>query len=497
MFQLPLLTQPAPDTGERYLLPIRFGDQPWNFVLASTYDGLALRDGDSCRVGLEQPPGGCVNSSVTWCDPKRGDVGPDGAYLKRKAYQRIVSLAVSIFEPRCATGSMALQPVGANPVATILDFDALRPIHGVGADQGLGPVDVLPSFWGVSGAAGILGVGSQASSKPWSVLLGQLGADAFTLDLNPTGMPSAIIAGNSARTSRDGIQWSSQRAPTAFQSFDVYDPSVCGAQLLGAAETPIWPGLIDTTSSCLALPTPAFDALFSWVAAANCSEAPGSSGSRRCYLRSGAQPSTLPVLSFRLTQHAPQLQLPLETLLLSDGSGELCVRERSYVVTSPGAPPLDGGFSTTPYILFGTKALQGFRIHVDMGGSQHRVGLEPRNPPLTFEDQVARRAASCASRPTCVGQQRYVAANNECAQPSCSFFYQVLDADAGQCAWDPTFQVWFAIVLGGFAIAELLLQQLQISIPEKFDRAAANGQVSEPAYEAAIDLGDASQEARA
>ena len=166
---------------------------------------------------------------------------------------------------------------------------------------------------------------------------------------------------------------------------------------------------------------------------------------RRCFLPPAANASMLPVLSFRLSQHASPLHLPLEALLLpplsaqearrlglprslhpaaiGGGARELCVRSQ---------PPASSQFTSRSQqsaapdwqqpVTFGTSVLQSFVSYFEMLPEQHRVGLAPKYPPPSRPERAARRAASCAARALCAGEQRYAAVTNTCEQPICDAF---------------------------------------------------------------------------
>lgn len=114
---------------------------------------------------------------------------------------------------------------------------------------------------------------------------------------------------------------------------------------------------MDTGASCLSLPRALFDALFAWLPAANCTEATAlaaTATSRGCRIPPTFDASTLPVLTFRLAQHAHTLQLPLEEMLTSavaaDGSREFCILPRESSLDSGGVA--DGPLR--PQIIVGT-----------------------------------------------------------------------------------------------------------------------------------------------
>jgi hypothetical protein len=201
-----------------------------------------------------------------------------------------------------------------------------------------------------------------------------------------------------------------------------------------------------------------YDAMLAWLAVADCSfESESVLTLQRCRIPPSVDPATLPVLSFRLAQHAPQLQLPLEHLLLAptpDGDRELCIQR---------LPEQDWTF--TQSIILGTVVLQHFAAHFEMHPGQLRVGLAPKRAPLAAAERAQRRAASCFAQAQCTGQQRYVAAMNRCEQPDCNSFCVSLDEASGTCVFWPSFRAIFTLLLGGFAIAEMALHEAQHRLP--------------------------------
>lgn len=150
--------------------------------------------------------------------------------------------------------------------------------------------------------------------------------------------------------------------------------------------------------------------------------------------------------------------------------------EAGLVAGSSGAAASSGSDADSPLIppiVLGTRVLEQFEVHYELRHSGPRVGLAPKRPLLEPAERVARRNASCAAQATCVGQQRYFAARNECEPPSCGAFFQAIDEEAGVCVWDGGFVVMIATFLTLFGTAEMVLQQLHVSIPGKYLREAA------------------------
>ena len=480
---VPLSPSQTPDGAYRYLVDVDVGE-PSQRIAAMLDTGshyLMLRDSSqgacrpgfgtqaACRPGHSSPQHRhCFNASAssTFRDDEAKsetvEFSIDGLAIEAtfdRAFDRMVLSEVN-------TSGAALPSSGSGAA----DGTPLSLI-GSTASGAIGPVCRLPYFW--ADAAGVLGVSPRRrldSPQSWESYITRFGSK-FSLDLNGgTGAPSRLGLGATNRSWGVGaVQWSSKQYELSFHRLELFDLSICGASLLGAVSNH-WPALVDTGASCLALPAELHDALFAWVGVMNCTEsaptadqrrydAPLHGVGRRCWLPGGISPSTLPVLSFRLSQHAPQLQLPLEELLLppvEDGSRELCIRVRAS--SSNHAP-----FQLP--IIIGTKWLNHFVAHFEMLPGQRRVGFAPKQMPLTRATDAARRAASCAKPAQCTGQQRYVAATNRCEPPQCTAFFVQLDEESGTCVYWTSFRVMLTAVLGAFSVAELVLHQAQQRLP--------------------------------
>ena len=446
MGTLALVTRSAAD-GPRYLLPVVVsGSRPSTslLLLATTYDAAVLHASSAdCQL--------CFNASAPSSDScKIGAWDQEG----------------QIFDPWCAADAFDFLSDESVPIS----LSALRPEPSLpwrlmakwGADASSLAISGVP-------ASGVFGLGGLGRPGQWAASFGAYGF-RFTLDLKPMDQQSHIVIGSSSGRSDDNagsgstIQWSVQRHPSSLHTLDVYALSICGASLLG---TSTWPALVDTSASCLGLPAPIFTALFSWVAAACSGDGRHGGDGTRCRVQpdaNGVLP-TLPILTFRLSQHGPQLQLPLASLLLpaADGSDptaarELCIRNLESDTYNAG----DAFPEERAHILLGTHVLSQFRVHIEAAPGQRRVGFEPRDAPLSLTDRVAPQRA-CAARTECVGQQSFLAATDTCHQPECSAFFQTVDVAEGRCKWLPEFQVGAAIVLGGFALVELAMQRLRVA----------------------------------
>ena len=454
-----LVTRTTPDGAYRYLLPITLGGidcansslahceaQSLDLMIDTGSSYLMVRDMARGACSTADPPvyGDCYNSSAS-----ATNVGPTGGAS--------FSLAID-----------GLQIVGSFSAATdIMEVAgtsrAVRvSVAEVGAvsNNGIGPPALVPYFW--ADAAGVLGLSPQPrASYPWEVYVAGFGS-RFSLDLQPPGRRSRLGLGAPNRSWAVGApQWSSQQHSPAFHRLELVDLAVCGAALIGDRSS-YWPALVDTGASCLGLPERLFDALFAWVAVANCTGP--SSPTHRCILPPGVPAASLPTLSFRLRQNAPQLQLPLEDLVLparADGARELCILRlpKPTDAARPWPQPWP-----QPIIL-GTQALLPFVTHFEMGEGRRRVGLAAKHAYAPAAARAAQRRASCAAKARCTGQQRYQASDNRCMQPSCKAFFMELDADEGVCRYATSFRVVIALIIGIFGLVEIVLHEAHHRLP--------------------------------
>ena len=496
-----LTTRPFPEPavgGTGYLLPIDVGTPRERALvwLATTAEGLLLRG--SCD---DRSPGWCFHASLA--SSSLEDIVGDEARGYRPELEGVSSWW---------TDDVVLPARREDAEA---EHDGSLPYERVAL--GL----LAPPQWAeVGGAAGVLG----AACGPWRDLIAPYGF-AFALDLHAhtSDSPSRLHLGpfNNSRGllgAAGPIQWGYMqvRPPIAV---DLFEPSICGASLLGTTSGH-WPAIVNTSEPCLVLPYALHEALFAWLAVADCTKAV----SQRCTVPA-ALATSLPVLTFRLAQHAVMLQLPLEALLLSDaevplpnGARELCIRRAEdeqaaaadggeasngnvngdasgHSVSdaaswSPTPPPPPRGEDWTvddvyngasyaaerrpmhPPIVLGTQFLQHFIVHAELRRNGPRVGLAPRYDPVPPLDRAAWRAASCAPQATCVGQQSYVATLNECVQPDCSAFFQALDESTGVCVRHSSFVVAVTVILAIFGSAELALQTLHTKWTARYAREA-------------------------
>ena len=479
---VPLLASQTPDGAYRYLVDLDVGapSQRIAVMLDTGSHYLMLRDSSqgachpghhsqACHLGHSVPQHRlCFNASASATfrddEPKSESVefSIDGLAIEATFDRAFDQMMLSGVDSTCGDAGQSSGPESSAASGTPLS------LIGSTSSGGIGPVCRLPYFW--ADAAGVLGVSPRRrvdSPQWWESYITCFGYK-FSLDLNGgTGAPSRLGLGVANRSWGVGaVQWASKQYELSFHRLELFDLSICGATLHGAVSNH-WPALVDTGASCLALPAELHDALFAWVGVVNCTDsaptdrydAPLQGVGRRCWLPAGISPSTLPLLSFRLSQHAPQLQLPLEELLLSpleDGSRELCVRVRA---SSSNHVPFQ-----LP-IIIGTKWLNHFVAHFEMLPGQRRVGFAPKQMPLTRAADAARRAASCARPAQCTGQQRYVAATNRCEPPQCTAFFVQLDEESGTCVYWTSFRVMLTAVLGAFSIAEVVLHQAQQRLP--------------------------------
>ncbi len=461
-----LIPRPTPDGAYRYLLPINIGGgghaQEVAVMLDTGSSYLMVSDVSRGACHEDDPAvyGSCYNSSASVtsvANPSGGagfSIAIDGLQIDGSFTSSLDELALpGVARP------------GGSPTVTVAQLGAV-------STNGIGPRDVLPYFW--ADAAGVLGLSPQPRAvlaHPWDAYLSSFGS-AFTLDLNPTGRSRLGLGAPNRSWAVGALQWSAAQNAPAFHRLELFELAVCGAGLIGQTSV-FWPALVDTGASCLGLPEPLFEALFAWVSVANCSTP--RTPTSKCRVPASVPAASLPVLSFRLTQNAPQLQLPLEELLLPadpvDGARELCV----LPLPAPGGetPPWSSPWPQP--IILGTHALQPFVAAFEMSATRRRVGLAAKAVPAPAAERAARRAASCAVRAECRGQQRFEASRNRCVQPECQAFFSSLDAEAGVCRYSASFRVVIAMVIGAFGLVEMVLHEAQHRLPLLSSAAGPDG----------------------
>jgi len=484
---LPLEPRQATGGGWRYLLSVGVGTptQTLLLLLDTGSHQLLLRDAarGACGPGEPPSPPTCFNSSASTSIQERTD--------QENTFTYVVDVDVNLNgRYRTARDVVALGGTDAIDEAGSGAQSATRPwvaLLEAASQGGIGPVERVEHF--LADAAGVLGA-SHWPDGPWQSMLNIVsgGTDTFALDLN-RGEASRLVLGGTY--SAADIAWSQSQTAPDFQELLLYSPSVCGAELLGASSG-WWLALIDSGSSCLGLPSNVFYGLFRWIdpslrqcsfelhdgetsdeEAAGSGEGGASGGgasnnaylsARRCYLPRGADAASLPTLSFRLSQTGPLLRLPLSELLLptdADGTREFCVRSHTSSTVS--------GETRLIPILLGSQALHAFYAVFQMQPGAARVGLAPKHSANTAPNatlDALRRASGCAAQPTCIGQQTYVAASNECVPPNCAERYsRSYDEASGTCALSTGFEALALVLLVGFAVAELTLQEWQVRLP--------------------------------
>lgn len=470
---LPLEPRQATGGGWRYLLSVEVGtpNQTLLLLLDTGSHQLLLRDAarGACGPGEPPSPPTCFNSTASTSIQERTD--------QENTFTYVVDVDVNLNgRYRTARDIVALggiDPIdeaGSGAQSTTRPWVALLEAASQG---GIGPVDRVEHF--LADAAGVLGA-SHWPDGPWQSMLNIVsgGTDTFALDLNH-GDESRLVLGGTY--SAADISWSESQTAPDFQELLLYSPSVCGADLLGASSG-WWLALIDSGSSCLGLPSNVFYGLFRWIdpSLRQCSfdlhdgetseEAEGGASggtaylsARRCYLPRGADPAALPSLSFRLSQTGALLHLPLSELLLptdADGTREFCIRSHTSSTVSSETRLIP--------ILLGSQALHAFYAVFQMSPGAARVGLAQKH--ALNATGGTQRASGCAAQPTCIGQQQYVAATNECRPPNCAERYsRHYDTESGTCVLSTSFEAMALVLLIGFAVAELALQEWQTRLP--------------------------------
>lgn len=317
-----LLARFTPDGGVRYLLPIELGAmnaasaQRVHVMLDTGSSFLMVLDDGQHACGPSEPVvyGSCYNASASSTNVDDASSGSsfglaidglqiDGSFTAARDYLSLPGVAQ-------ADGPMLV------PIAEI----------GTVSSGAIGPRDLLAYFW--ADAAGVLGLSPQLRTdrpQSWESYLQANFGSAFSLDLNPGGRSRLGLGPPNRSWAVGALQWSAAQNQPSFHRLEMFEIEMCGAGLIGA-QSSYWPALVDTGASCVGLPDVLFDALFSWLAVANCS-APRSP-TTKCSVPASVAPLSLPPLSFRLRHNAPPLELRLEELLLPaapDGTREICI----------------------------------------------------------------------------------------------------------------------------------------------------------------------------
>jgi len=334
------------------------------------------------------------------------------------------------------------------------------------------------------------GQGEAKCETPYPALLSTLPRSVghtFTFDFNPPGIPSYMHFGVPEEGWK-GMQWSETQpiplvgrttaysAPYAFHSFEIYDMSLCGANLLSNYSSH-WTAMVDTGASCLSLPEEFFQMVTAWVPALECvservqgydnTECKDSLCSEFnnltiCYLAEGASADDLPVLSFRLSEKGSELHLPLSGLIVNDrpsGRPRVCVNPADSIAMFRREEIKS--FLFFPKISFGTLALRNLHITFDMEATT--VGLRNK---VTYD--VSTNAGLCAEPVSCIGAQSPYPAKNLCIDPPCEqVYFHVLDESRKTCRISNGFLVSVIITLVAFALAEIALSEIYDKLAHK------------------------------
>jgi len=214
---------------------------------------------------------------------------------------------------------------------------------------------------------------------------------------------------------RQSLQFSSRAASTiGYHVLTLFDMTICGAQLFQSSfsDAESYDAIVDTGSSCLGLPAEFFDMFMSWIpvecVAAQFPSDPDTS--QVCYLTSAYKSTSLPTISFRLSEDGDYLYVPLENLLLPvvppETRKRLCVHRGLSLSIYSG--------QSTPSFSIGNRVLQNLFTTFVM--TTHQVGMANKQI-------FAPSLIQCASRLQCIGMQSHDDSLNMCIDPPCSLYY--------------------------------------------------------------------------
>ena len=202
-------------------------------------------------------------------------------------------------------------------------------------------------------------------------------------------------------------------------AFNMINPSVCGADVLGLNVSAHWTAIVDPAEECLVVPPFIADNMHAWEG-----------GDKN--------------LKFRVNQDSEDwISIPL---------GKVCV-------TNLPDSDLANSFESTGShpIVFGSTVIAAISMTTAIGfetDAPYRI----RFP--TFGDIPT---STCPiPRPICKGQQTYFEPRNVCLDPVCgSFFLTQLDKESRECVWQPVVPyIAYSLILG-YIVLELFAFRLQ------------------------------------
>ena len=254
---LPLYPRTTPSGGPRYLVAVDVGQpvQTLRLLLDTGSHLLLIRDAGlgACTTSDAPADGSCFNSSAS---STISALSP-GLSSNRRPLQYYVDVDIEVIGPYTPAEDYVsfagLSPSSSSSSAqSQVHIALLKGSDNENPAERVGPARSLPYFWG--DADGVLGAShSTVNANPIEYLL-QPHGKVFALDFNPTASSSLLLGGSYAPpTDEDtaesvpvvGVEWSEVQQRPGYQQLTLFEPTVCGASLLGETSTH-WAAIVDT-----------------------------------------------------------------------------------------------------------------------------------------------------------------------------------------------------------------------------------------------------------
>lgn len=259
----------------------------------------------------------------------------------------------------------------------------------------------------IDSSKGVFGIGPSRRSCRNETLLTQLGAKYFEFNSNSIefydSLPQTTFLAESYQLSD-----TNSSILLGKYAFNVFHLTLCGSALLGTVSSH-WTAVVDASLECLIVPEFMFNSIKAWKV--------GSDG----------------VIYFYLSENKTSNSVALNLT-------NVCVEAIPADITEK-----DISLTALRPIIFGSGALLALKgIGFEISG-MNRVGFS----------QISSPPPQCTTAvPTCIGNQRYDPALNECTNPECSsFFLSTLNEEKGECEWSsfvaPTmYSIILALLVG-------------------------------------------------
>ena len=202
-------------------------------------------------------------------------------------------------------------------------------------------------------------------------------------------------------------------------AFNMFNPKVCGVEILGWNVSSHWTSLIDLSQECLQLPDFMVENLHAW----------GGGDGR---------------LMFKVDQNSDGwVSIPLD---------KVCIK--SFRISDS-----DGNFESTANnpIVFGSRAVEALT-------ESGTIGFESIRPyRLRLPTSTKIQTIKCpVPRPTCIGEQIYYESRNVCLDPICeAYMFSVIDPESHVCVWRPVVPYLAYTLILAYVVSELFTFRLK------------------------------------